>query len=388
MITMFDRASVVIKDPEKLSFDYVPEKLIGREEQMNKLSMIFRPVIESGRSESAFLTGSVGTGKTSTAKRFIDDMMRYASANNVPMDYVVVNCRQASTESTVLHKCLTKFDPKYPDRGFSSQEMLRALKAHIEKRKLRFVIILDEINVLLKRGSGDLIYQLSRISEDSLSTPLSVSMILISQEYVLDRLDDASLSTFKRVNTIRFPKYDYNNLRKIVESRAEMALVDGSYDGDVISLIADRATGDGDARFAIDLLDKAARLAETRKDGLITADDVRSVSDMVFSVVNQPKLEELGKNELLVLLAVARSIKSQASVQLSVAEKTYAVVCEEYEVEARKHTQFYEYIKNLIKMNLLVEPPQDSAKYKTVSIPDIPSKELAKRIEAVLEKVL
>ena len=385
---MFGRASAIIKDPEKLSFDYVPEKLIGREEQYDKLTMIFRPVMESGRSESAFLTGSVGTGKTSTAKRFIDDMMKYANLNGVPMDYIFVNCRQSSTESAVLYKCVTRFDPNYPDRGFSPQEMLRALKAHIEKRKIRLVIVLDEVNILLKRGSGDLIYQLSRISEESFNTPLSVSMILISQEYVLDRLDTASLSTFKRVNTIRFNKYDFNTLKRIVQSRAEMALIDGSYNDDVVSLVADRATGDGDARFAIDLLDKAARLAETRSDGLITADDVRSVSDMVFSVVNQPKLEELGKNELLVLLAVARAIKSQASVPLSVAEKTYAVVCEEYEVEARKHTQFYEYIRNLIKMNLLVEPPQDSARYKTVSIPDIPSKELAKRIEAVLERTL
>lgn len=385
---MFGRASVIIKDPEKLSFDYVPEKLIGREEQMSKLSMIFRPVVENGRSEFAFFTGSVGTGKTSMAKRFIMDMMDYASLNGIPMDWIFVNCRQNSTESAVLYKCLVHYDPGYPDRGFSSQEMLRSLRSHIEKNKKRVVIVLDEVNILLKRGSGDLVYQLSRISEESLNTPMSVSLIMISQEYVLDRLDDASRSTFKKVNTIRFPKYDFNSLKAIVAARAEQALAQGSIDPDVISLIADRATGDGDARFAIDLLDKSARLAETRKDGVITADDVRSVSDMVFSVVNQPKLEELGKNELLVLLAVARAIKTNASVQLSAAEKTYAIVCEEYEVEARKHTQFYEYIKNLIKMNLLVEPPQDSLRYKTVAIPDIPSKELAKRIEAVLEKTL
>ncbi|MFA7341905.1 MAG: cell division control protein 6, partial [Candidatus Methanomethylophilaceae archaeon] len=62
---MFDsKKSSIIKDLDKLSFEYVPEKLVHRESQMASLRMLFRPVMESGRSATAFLIGSVGTGKT------------------------------------------------------------------------------------------------------------------------------------------------------------------------------------------------------------------------------------------------------------------------------------------------------------------------------------
>ena len=386
---MFDRQSVIIKDPEKLSFDYVPEKLIGREPQMKQLELLFAPVVESGRSDNAFISGNIGSGKTSTVKRFLLDAKDYSLKNNLPLDFIFVNCRQNGTESAVLFKCITHFDPGFPDRGFSPNEMLRTLRTHIEKRKIRLIIVLDEVNILFNRGAGDLIYQLSRFSEEFINKSSSLSLILISQENVMDRLDKASLSSFRKANSIRFTQYTYNQLKDIVQSRAELALVTEGIAQDAIELIADRATGDGDARFAIDLLDKAARVAETKSDGIVTADDVREVSDMVFSTVSIGKLEELGKNELLALLSVARAIKKESSIPLTKAEKTYAVVCEEYEVEPRKHTQYCGYIRNLINMNLLVEPMEfTSGKNKFVALPDIPYKDLCRMIEEILEKNL
>ncbi len=385
MIPMFERESTIIKEPRKLSFDYIPDRLPGREEQLSLLEMIFRPVIESGTSEYAFFTGSVGTGKTVTSKFFINELMRYSARHNVPIDYIFVNCRQKGTESGVLYQCLHHFDEGYPDRGFSPEEMLRALRSHIERSKKRIIIVMDEANILLKKGPVNLIYQLSRMSEESINMQLSVSLILISQEYVIDRLDEASRSTFKKVNTIRFDRYSLNQLKEIVRYRAEESLMDGSYDENIINMIAEIASADGDARFAIDLLDKAARTAETRPEGKITPEDVRQVGSLVFSVVNTAKLEELGRNELFALLAVSRAIKDKGYIRINDAEKTYHVVCEEYGEEPRKHTQFYQYVRDLMKQNLLSEAKDaEPSKSMCVSLPDIPSKELSKRIEKIL----
>ncbi len=386
---MFEKKSVVIKDGKKLSFDYVPKVLVGREEQMDRLSMIFRSVVEDGRSESAFLTGSVGTGKTATAKRFVADMMEYAARNNIQMDSIVVNCRQKGTETGVIFQCLKHYDPGFPDRGFSPSEMLRMLRGQIEKSKKRLIIIMDEVDVLLKKGPVDLIYQLSRFSEENIGISASVSMILISQEYVIDRLDDATLSSFKRANTVRFGRYTEAQLKDIVSARVDEALMPGAIRPDAVSLIAEISSELGDARFAIDMLDKAARMAEGREDGRINAEDVRSVNEFVFSIVNEPKLESLSKNEMVTLLAISRAIKTNSYIALPTVEKTYAVVCEEYDMEPRKHTQFWSYVDSLEKKNLITSNVRmdetTGGRTKYISVPDIPSKVLSKKLEAILD---
>ena len=384
---MFSRESVIIKDGKKLSFDYVPAKLIGREKQMEMLSMIFRSVIDDGRSETAYITGSVGTGKTSTVRRFCMEMASYAAKNGIGMDYVHINCRQSNTDTMVMAQCIRHFDDKYPDKGYSAEVMLRDFRSHILKTKKRFVIVLDEVNSLIRSGDDDLIYQLSRIGE-GISSQISVSLILISQEYVLDRIDVASLSTFKRANTVRFDKYTRKQLRDIVTARVDEAMVAGTVTEEAIDAIADMSADVGDARMAIDILDKAARLAEMRPKSVVTADDVASVSDMVSSVVNTTRLETLGKNEIFTLLAFARATRNKPYVTLADAEKTYAIVCEEYEVPARKHTQFFGYTDTLVKDNLLACRTAEGGKAKVYSIQDIPPKQMCKKLEELIEKVV
>ena len=384
---MFSRESVIIKDGKKLSFDYVPDKLIGREKQMEMLSLIFRSVIDDGRSETAYITGSVGTGKTSTVRRFCIDMAAYAAKNNIGLDYVHINCRQNNTDAMVMAQCIRHFDDKYPDKGYSAEVMLRDFRSHILKTKKRFVIVLDEVNSLIRSGDDDLVYQLSRMGE-GIGQSISVSLILISQEYVLDRLDVASLSTFKRANTVRFDKYTRKQLRDIVSARVDDAMVAGTVSEEAIDAITDMSADLGDARMAIDILDKAARLAEMRPKAIITADDVASVSDMVSSVVNVTRLESLGKNELFTLLAFARATRTKPYVTLADAEKTYAIVCEEYEVPARKHTQFYGFTDTLVKDNLLACRNADEGKAKVYSIQDIPPKQMCKKLEELIEKVV
>ena len=388
---MFDeRRSIIIKDGKKLSFDYVPEKLVHREEQMSTLRMLFRPVFEDGRSETAFITGTVGTGKTATVKRFCADMMKYGVEKGIPTDYVIVNCRQRNTENAVILQILRHYDPGHPDRGFSVPEMLRTLRGIIETKRLRLVIVLDEADILIKKNDVDIIYQLSRFNEENIGSSTSISLILISQEYVLNHLDTASVSTFKRTNTIRFEKYKRDELRDIVKIRADEALLPGRIREDAIDLIADISAEWGDARFAIELLDKSARKGENMENGEVTAEEVREVKSMIYSTVTETKLFDLDMNQKIVLLAISRAIKDKAYVTTGAVEKTYGVVCEEYGEKARAHTQFWTYVKALEKMGLItttIKGETDGSGGRTtyISLPDIPSKILSRKLEYLME---
>ena len=384
---MFERSSTIIRDGKKLSFEYVPEKLVHREEQMRLLETLFRPMVADGLPCSAFLTGSVGTGKTATAKRFCEDMLKYCGANGKQMSYVFINCRMRNTEHGVIINLLRYFDQGFPDRGFSADEMMRALKKHIETGSRPFVIVLDEVDMLLKSSNMDLIYQISRFTGDMRGNS-SVSVIMISQHQVSEMLDKASMSSFKRANTIRFDKYSKDELEDIVKARAEEALVPGVMDGDVAELLAEIGKGYGDARLVIEMLEKAASIAEERAEGRLRADDVRSANAMIYSNVSENKLLSLDPKRKLALLAIARAIKGEPYVSITRAEKTYEVVCEEYGQPARKHTQFWTYVQDMEKMNLLdtvVRNETEGGRVTYISIPDIPPKELAKKLEYMLD---
>ncbi|MCL2712777.1 MAG: AAA family ATPase [Methanomassiliicoccaceae archaeon] len=386
---MFDeRRSIIIKDGMKLSFDHVPERLVHREEQMSTLRMLFRPLFDDNRSETAFVTGSVGTGKTATVKRFCADMKRYGADNGKGVEYVIINCRQRNTENAIALQMIRHFDPGHPDRGFSVSEMLRTVRNIVETRKIRFVVVLDEADILVKKNTLDIIYQLSRFNEESVNQTASVSLILIAQEYIIDQIDVASLSTFKRTNTIRFSKYKRDELRDIVKLRADEALFPDRIRDDAVELIADISSEWGDARFAIDLLDKSARKGENKENGEITAEEVREAKAMIYSVVTESKLNDLDINRKVTLLAVARSIKENAYVVTGAVLKTYNVVCEEYDQPARKHTQFWTYVQDLERSGLvttIVKGDSDGGRTTFISLPDIPSKVLAKKLEDLID---
>src|SRR5438093_3648708 len=186
----------VFKDRAKVSFDYVPEKLPHRESQLQRMFSIFRPVGDSGLAANAFLYGSVGTGKTHTAKRFCEDFRVYANKQGRGLDHVHVNCRQKMGDDAVLLHILKHFDSRFPDRGFSIPEKLDSLRKWLEKQQVHLVIILDEVDVLLKKSGSDLVYTFSRFGEEAGGG--DVSLIVISQRGdAIGRLDRRAVSTLR-----------------------------------------------------------------------------------------------------------------------------------------------------------------------------------------------
>lgn len=383
---MFERASTIIRDGSKLDYAYVPRNLVHREEQMARMETLLRPFAEQGRQCTAFLTGSVGTGKTVTASRFCAELSDYMAKAGRPIDVIFINCRNSSEVGALL-QIVRHFDPGFPTRGFSADDISRAMTTHLANNRRSLVVVLDEVDVLLKKGTTDMVYQLTRgVGERS----APVSVIMISQEPIDNLLDEASLSTFRRSNTVRFNRYSQPELREIVAARAEEALYPGRISDDALDLIAEQASEYGDARMAIELLDRSANIAEEDVDGEVTVEHVRAAKAMIYSSVTETKLRSLDVNRMAVLLAIARAMKQNLSIPAATAEKTYAVVCEEYGIQARKHTQYWTYLQDLDRMGLVKVAVQNDSGGRSgvVSLPDIPSKVLVAKLETVIEGTL
>lgn len=384
---MFDRRSAVIRDGSKLAFDYVPSTLVRREPQMKALETCFAKMVNSGSPASAFLYGAVGAGKTATAKRFCMDTAAYLESKGRHMNWVYVNCRIRNSEYAAVLEIVKSYDRNFPERGFSVEQMMTAIKKHVEKDSCPAVFVLDEADILLKNGGSNLVYQISRYSEE-MRGRVPVSLILISQTSIEDKLDRATMSTFGRANTISFSRYSKEELLAIVKARAQEALVEDALPDECAEMIAELASEYGDARFAIELLEKSAAVAEEEGEKEITADCVRTAGAGVHSEVSENKLEALDMNHKIALLAVSRCMKGMPSISSTAAEKTYRVVCEEYEVPARRHTQFASYISDLARDGLVrteVRREEEGGRAMYIIIDDIPPRELAKKLEYLIE---
>lgn len=385
---IFRTGPSVFKDRAKVSFDYVPEKLPHREAQVQRLFSIFRPVGDSGIPANAFLFGSVGTGKTHTAKRFCEDFRRYANEHGRGLDHVHVNCRQKMGDDAVLLHILKHFDERFPDRGFSIPEKLDSLRKHLEKKQVHLVVILDEVDVLLKKSGSEVVYTFSRFGEEAGRG--NVSMILISQRKdALDRLDAAALSTFRRTNAVEFPKYSRDELRDILKIRVGLAFHPGTVDDSVLGMIADAASEYGDARYAIDLLEGAGGAADTEFAGEVLPEHVRMAKAGVTQSDLAERLRELDTPQRLVLLGIARKIRRKAQITTGEAEDAYALVCEEFREKRRAHTQFWKYLQDLDAMGLIdAQRSGEGVVGKTtmISLPGIPAKTLSDNIEGTLKR--
>jgi cell division control protein 6 len=378
----------VFKDQRTLSFDYVPQKLIHREGQMKKLIMLFRPVLDSNFSQNAVLIGSVGTGKTATSKRFCMDLKEYGEKHQKAIDWTIVNCRQRNSESSVILQVVNHFQPNFPDRGFSITEMLRILRKDLEKRKVHLVIVLDEADVLLKKAGPDLVYKLTRFGEEKVEGREYISLILISQKNVFDLLDAASASTFKRTNVVEFGKYTYDELKDIVAQRAELAFHDSAMEEDAVDLVAEVSSEWGDARFAIEILEKAGMLADEEGAGGVSVEHVRGAKAEAYSSITESKLSDLDRHQRLTLLAIARTVRGKAFITTREAESAYKVACEEYEEKPRAHTAFWGLMKDLDTLGIVSAKksgPGISGKTTVIKLLDIPAKVLEQKVVQILD---
>jgi cell division control protein 6 len=200
-------------------------------------------------------------------------------------------------------------------------------------------------------------------------------------------LDEASFSSFRRANTVVFDRYGRDELREIVLQRSRAGLLPGKIGDEAVDMIAESAAEYGDARMAIELLDRAANMAEGEMASEVDAEHVRGAKAMIYSTVSESKLMTLDRNRMLALLAVSRSIKKNQYVNISAAEKTYAIVCEEYGESPRKHTQFWTYIQDIEKLGVIrtVVLNDSGGRTTMITLPGIPSKVLSEKMEGLLE---
>jgi len=88
---------------EALSFDYVPNKLLFRENQINLIAESLSPILRGAKPSNLILYGQTGTGKTATAKNVINALRNASDKTSYKIKLCYINARITGTEYRLLY---------------------------------------------------------------------------------------------------------------------------------------------------------------------------------------------------------------------------------------------------------------------------------------------
>ena len=344
-------AGKVLLDRAPFSFDWTPPALVGRDSELRELASMFIGMESHGVGGRAVITGPVGSGKTVITRRFGEDLQRLLDGRR-KIVLAHVNCRNHPTTSQVLQQIALSLDSGHPERGFSSGEIVQSIRRNLNSHESHLLLVLDEVDVLIRREKSDLIYKLLRIDEGQ-DQQGSLSLILVSQDASMLKLFEAAIiSRLGESNILDLQPYDELELVGIARQRYEEACRPGSVGDETLAKIGRFASDSGDARLAIELLEAAVRRAEKDGRGDVLVEDVRP-STLRAASVEPSQVDNLGRHQKLVLLGICRRLKKVDEISSGDAQKLYNLVCEEFGARPRSYTTFWKHLKVLETQGLI-----------------------------------
>jgi len=354
----------LFKSKEKLYPEYLPSSLPHRENELKLLANIFKPLLlnPGAISHRALIVGGVGTGKTATARVFGKEFTQVARKKGLKISYIHVNCHRDRTLFEVVSEVVRQLGLPIPQRGLSVREMLNYSLDLVEGEDIYVIITLDEFDYFINIAGNDAVYFLVRIYDEFPEKVKRLNFIFISKSLTSLSLLDPTTESYLMKNLIKFNPYTSRELYDILSARAEEAIYEDAVSDDVLKYIADTIGADkggpGNARAALEILLISGEVAEQEGSMRITLNHVRKASSIVEpnAVMLNDILPYLSFHELLVLKAITMALmdSEEPYVSTGVVEEIYRRLCEEYNVEPRRHTKLYEYIVNLKKLGILM----------------------------------
>lgn len=303
----------LFRNKKVLQLNYTPDKIFHREEQINYVAGILAPLLRLEKPSNLFIFGKTGTGKTLVARHVSNQIVNLAGEKGLGIDIIYLNCklkRVADTEYRLIAQLAKEMGKEIPPTGLPTDEVYKIFLSHIDTGKKIIVLILDEIDQLVKKAGDEILYNLTRLNSELKNVELG--FIGISNDLLfMDNVDPRVKSSLSEEELV-FPPYNAIQIQDILKQRCSEGFEKGIIENGVIEKCAAYAAREhGDARRALDLLRVAGELAERSNRNSITIEDIdlaeeKIERDKVLDIITtQPKQFQLA---LLSIFNISESL--------------------------------------------------------------------------------
>jgi cell division control protein 6 len=295
-------------DKKVLQSAYTPESIPHRNEQMKQIAEIIAPALKLERPSNIFIYGKSGTGKTLTTRYTSNELMKVAKQNNVPLRIFYLNCKLkkiADTEYRLVAQLVRGFGKTVPTTGLPTEEVYKIFFNSIDDKNQLILLVLDEIDQLVKKTGDGILYNLTRINEELKNC--QISLIGISNNLTfIDNVDPRVKSSLSEEELV-FPPYNALQIQDILQQRARKAFKENVVGEGVIEKCAAYAAREhGDARRALELLRVAGEIAERNNHLKILTEHI----DLADEKIERDKLLDLLTNQPKQFQSILYSIVS------------------------------------------------------------------------------
>lgn len=400
----------IFENKEVLRPSYTPHELPHRNDQINRMATILVSALRGETPSNILIYGKTGTGKTASAKFVSQELESTSQKYDVPCEVEYINCEVTDTQYRVLAQLAntfieknqaviadrleryesmradarddvvdegavlagTEFDTlaeleerideleadaeemeEVPMTGWPTDRVYTTFFDAVDYHERVVVIMLDEIDKLVEKSGDDTLYNLSRMNSELDNSRISIMGISNDLKFT-DFLDPRVKSSLGEEEIV-FPPYDANQLRDILQHRADIAFKGDALTDDVIPLCAAFAAQEhGDARRALDLLRTAGELAERSQAEIVAEKHVRQAQDKIELDRVVEVVRTLPTQSKIVLFAVILLEKNGVhNINTGEVFNIYKRLCEEIDADVLTQRRVTDLISELDMLGIV-----------------------------------
>jgi len=315
-----------------------------REKQISKIISHLTPILDGVHPPPALIFGPTGSGKTVTLIHVLSTFQRVADRRSIGFRYYYIDLTSPKTYFGALNEVAIALDGsnrKYR-KGIPIEHMQAKIGEAIGGYAGFLCLLIDEADNLKPNADGFLTF-LGKTLPRKVSCRLM--MIFLTNRLDWEKTLDPRILSFLKKTDILFEPYDALDLLEILKLRVEKALDKERVEISALNKIAALASREtGDARRAVELLSKAAAVAE-ETSGRLTENEVDLAENRLEVDKTVSLIQALATQQRLALQACYSALTNrERKISTGQAYDVYGKICDLEQVRPLTQRRFSDII--------------------------------------------